>query len=113
VRPSWQHTIKNHSCLRPSNETVVMLKRRILIRHGLLTASATLSLALMGRLAEAAPTISKRMTDYQDRPNHGHRCAACCMFVPGQPAHCTMIEGIIRPDGWCKYWQAGSPDTCS
>ncbi|WP_050807230.1 hypothetical protein [Acidiphilium sp. PM] len=91
-----------------------MFKRRTLILHSVLATTASLALALMSDpSAEAAPTISKRLADYQDRPNHSHQCAACCMFVPGQPDHCTMIEGIISPHGWCKYWQAGPADTCS
>lgn len=65
------------------------------------------------RIGRGHPTISKRLANYQASPNHGRRCAACCMFVPGQPAHCTMVEGVISPNGYCKYWQAGPADTCN
>lgn len=91
-----------------------MPTRRTLIHHSALAATATLVLGLMNsRSAEAAPTIPKRLADYQDRPSHGHQCSACCMFVPEKPDHCTMIEGVISSHGWCKYWKAGPADTCS
>ena len=97
-----------------------MLKRRTLIHHGVMASTATLMLSPMtnmnnavGRIGLGDPTISQSRARYQNQPNAGHACAACCMFVPGQPAHCTMIEGIIAPHGWCIYWQAGPVDTCS
>ncbi|WP_408834066.1 high-potential iron-sulfur protein [Acidocella sp.] len=57
--------------------------------------------------------ISKQVAAYQDQPNDGKRCSACCMFVPGDPSHCTMISGVISAHGWCKFWEAGPNDTCS
>lgn len=91
-----------------------MISRRTLIRNSIFATCGNMALAVLGeKSAEAAPKISKSMARYQDTPNENHQCAACCMFVPGQPDHCTMIEGIVGPDGWCKYWQAGAADTCS
>lgn len=96
-----------------------MLKRRTLIHHSVLTSTASLTLSLMKTMnyerlmGRGHPMISKRLADYQTEPHQGHCCAACCMFVPGRSAHCTMIEGVISPHGWCKYWQAGRVDTCS
>ena len=91
-----------------------MVKRRTVIRHTVLATTASLGLAVFsGASAKADTKIPKHQADYQDSPNHGHQCAACCMFAPGKPDHCTMIEGVISPRGWCKYWQAGPADTCS
>jgi hypothetical protein len=90
-----------------------MLTRRIMIRHSILAAAVAATAILSTERAHAAPPIPKRLADYQDQPNAGHECAACCMFVPGNPAHCTMIKGAIASDGWCKYWKAGPADTCS
>ncbi|MDE2239683.1 MAG: high-potential iron-sulfur protein [Rhodospirillales bacterium] len=92
-----------------------MPTRRILLKHGALAAfSATVfSIAISRPAAAAMAMMSKKLAAYQDTPRNGEQCSACCMFVPGDPGHCTMIEGDISPHGWCKFWQAGPNDTCS
>jgi hypothetical protein len=90
-----------------------MLTRRFMIRQSILAVAVATTATLSAWQARAAPMISKRLADYRDQPNAGHECAACCMFIPGKPAYCTMIDGIISPHGWCKYWHAGPADTCS
>lgn len=89
-----------------------MLTRRTLLLSTALPVVTAL-LAIDGRNARAAPTISMQQADYQYHPLDGLRCGACCMFVPGDPDRCTMIEGAIDPNGWCKYYEPGAADTCS
>ena len=31
------------------------------------------------------------------------KCKACSMFR--SPASCTLVKGIISPQGHCKYWE--------
>lgn len=90
-----------------------MITRRFILFGAIWPAVAAGFAAATGRSAVAAPMIPKKLAEYRDRPDAGHDCAACCMFVPGHPARCTMIEGIISPQGWCRYWQAGPADTCN
>ena len=95
-----------------------MLKRRILIHHTVMTVASITMMPVKnmsrGRvIGRGHPTISQKQADYRPEPNGSRRCAGCCMFVPGTPAHCTMVEGVISPHGWCKYWQAGLADTCN
>ncbi len=95
-----------------------MIGRRIFV-HRSVMAAASVTMAPMkdmfgGRIiGRGQPTISKIQADYRPEANDGHRCAECCMFVPGTPSYCTMIEGRISSHGWCKYWQGGLADTCS
>ena len=88
-----------------------MLTRRAILRNASLAIVA--ASVVDSHNAHAAPTISKALADYQDHPHDSQRCTACCMFVPGYPNRCTMIKGVISPNGWCKYWKAGPNDTCS
>jgi len=36
---------------------------------------------------------------YQDHPKGKERCAECANFVT--PHGCTVVAGIISPNGWC------------
>ena len=94
-----------------------MLTRRIFMHHGAMATAVSITAGPMtdpgGEIGRGDPSVSKSQADYQVTPNHGQACAACCMFVPGAPAHCTMIRGVISPRGWCVYWEAGPPDSCS
>ena len=91
-----------------------MSTRRILLKRGALAAfsAAVFNFVVLRPAAEMA-MMSKQQAAYQDTPDSGEQCAACCMFIPGDPGHCTMIGGAISPHGWCKFWQAGPNDTCS
>ncbi len=88
-----------------------MMKRRVLVRSAMVVMAVLMATVVDS--AQAKPTISKTLADYQYYPYHGERCSSCCMFIPGSPDRCTMIEGIIDPSGWCKYYKQGSADTCS
>ena len=91
-----------------------MPTRRVLLQRAALAASsASVFDLVILRPAAAMAKMSKTMAAYQDTPYKGQQCSGCCMFIPGDPGHCTMIEGTISPHGWCKFWQAGPNDTCS
>ncbi len=91
-----------------------MPTRRILLCRGAAAVTSALAIgAANSRSAEAMPLMSKQAAAYQVQPHDGKQCSACCMLVPGDPPHCTMISGVISPHGWCKFWQAGPNDTCS
>lgn len=91
-----------------------MPTRRILLIRGAVAVTSALAISAANSRAEAdMPLMSKTTAAYQDQPHAGQSCSACCMFVPGDPSHCTMISGTISAHGWCKFWQAGPNDTCS
>ena len=89
-----------------------MITRRCLLLAAVAPAAAALTLAESPE-AKAAASVPKALADYQNRPHDGRQCDGCCMFIPGTPDRCTMIEGPVSPEGWCKYYQHGRADTCS
>ena len=45
---------------------------------------------------------------YTDRsPYEFKTCGSCEMFR--KPQRCTLVSGVIRAPGWCKYWQKRGP----
>lgn len=49
--------------------------------------------------------VSQAVANYGNRPNGQERCSQCTMFRP--PEGCSYVEGIILPDGWCRFFDAG------
>ncbi|HZT90295.1 MAG TPA: XkdF-like putative serine protease domain-containing protein [Stellaceae bacterium] len=49
-------------------------------------------------------TETKEHAGYVEHPVGGHQCSACSMFRA--PGRCTLVMGLIRPDGHCRHWQA-------
>lgn len=46
---------------------------------------------------------SKAVANYVNHPVNGHECGECTMFRA--PGSCTAVEGVISPNGHCKYWE--------
>lgn len=50
-------------------------------------------------------TISKKDADYRAQDGtHARRCETCSMYR--QPGRCTLVEGKIRPQDICDYYEA-------
>ena len=47
--------------------------------------------------------VSKREADYTDNSPYDEDCDECVNFV--HPGKCKIVEGIISPEGWCKYFK--------
>ena len=47
--------------------------------------------------------IGKREALYVDHPVGGERCDGCTMYL--NPDRCTLVAGLILPDGHCQYWE--------
>lgn len=92
-----------------------MIGRRCLI--GALAAG----LALPFRRAGAAPPkwglVAKSAVSYRDHPLGEKSCAGCTHFLPaaapGGADHCSVVAGVVQPDGYCIVWQNRNPsNTC-
>jgi len=46
---------------------------------------------------------SKQKAGYVAHPVNGHRCDVCTMWRP--PNKCSAVLGVIKPEGWCKWWK--------
>jgi hypothetical protein len=101
-----------------------MVSRRQCIAR-LLMLPGLVVLAARGA-AETAAKVSKTEAQYRDRPNNMQMCGMCKFYVPrGGPAGsgmmggqmgpgmmgagtCELVEGRIRPMGWCTLYQPTS-----
>jgi len=73
------------------------------------TATATNSTAAApaaGTNSSTSPAASGKVPQasvrYQDQPNGDQKCSGCALFV--EPNACSVVEGMISPEGWCSIW---------
>ena len=48
-------------------------------------------------------TISKLEANYTDNAVGQNKCKICSHF--NMPDRCELVEGIISPEGWCKFFK--------
>ena len=77
-----------------------ILSRRDLVRHAAMLAAATVGVLSMGTPAQAKMT--QKAAGYQDTPKADQKCSGCALFKT--PDSCTLIDGSISPDGWCRFY---------
>lgn len=49
-------------------------------------------------------SVTKAQVHYRDAATEGRRCATCSMFR--EPNACTLVRGVIKPDGVCDRWDS-------
>jgi hypothetical protein len=64
---------------------------------------ALLGLAGFSTVPLQAAKYAKSIIQYQDTPKNGQKCSACMHFLP-KTNECTLVEGTISPDGWCRLF---------
>ena len=75
--------------------------RRSLLKGAALAAGTTLAATLIP-IREAQAKTPKDAVAYQEKPNNGQKCSECNFFQP--PKTCSVVDGDISPDGWCKLF---------
>jgi hypothetical protein len=63
---------------------------------------AVVAAPVMLATRSALAKMSQESATYQNSPKGNQNCANCKLFVP--PSSCTLVEGLISPQGWCKFW---------
>ena len=67
---------------------------------------------LLAETASADAKGSQAQFKYQTKPNNGHKCSQCALFIPGSSATangtCKVVAGTISPNGWCTAWSKKS-----
>ena len=58
--------------------------------------------AMLTNRSALAAKMSQASAAYQNSPKGSENCGNCKLFVP--PSSCTLVEGPISPQGWCKFW---------
>jgi hypothetical protein len=51
-----------------------------------------------------AIVASKSYASYQTEPKGDQQCDKCTMWRT--PDRCSLVDGKISPQGWCKYFEA-------
>ena len=74
-------------------------RRVVLLRSVGCAAGAA---AVLLPLKEAAAKMSQPSVAYQDSPKGDQKCSNCSLFQ--EPNACTLVDGNISPEGWCKFW---------
>ena len=74
--------------------------RRQVLRISLTGALGSFALAACSTLG--LPKVAKASANYQEPARGKSHCAACTHFQ--KPHSCTVVEGIISPQGVCRYF---------
>lgn len=77
-----------------------ILSRRGLFRNAVMLAAGMIGVLGMGAPAQAKMT--QKAAGYQDTPKADQKCSGCALFKT--PNSCTLIDGSISPDGWCRFY---------
>lgn len=92
---------KKFSELMPEEGAV---SRRSLLRGVAIAAGGAAVLA--GTVMPAEAKMSQKAAGYQETPKDGASCANCALFKA--PATCTLVDGVVSPTGWCRFYSKKS-----
>jgi hypothetical protein len=53
-------------------------------------------------LRQAVAKMNQKSVAYQDTPKDDQKCSNCSLFQ--EPNACTLVDGEISAEGWCKFW---------
>ena len=82
-----------------------ILSRRQLLRGAAIAAGGAAVLA--GTVMPAEAKMAQEAAGYQATPaKDGSNCASCALFIA--PASCTLVDGAVSPDGWCRFYSKKS-----
>ncbi len=83
------------------------VSRRNLLRSATMMAGAAAAFAATIAATPAeADKMSQKGAQYQDTPKTGQQCDGCALFKA--PASCTIVDGTISPNGWCRFFSKKS-----
>ncbi|HUO94031.1 MAG TPA: high-potential iron-sulfur protein [Rhizomicrobium sp.] len=52
---------------------------------------------------DAEAKMAQKAAGYQETPaKDGSDCANCALFKA--PSSCTLVDGTISPNGWCRFY---------
>lgn len=77
------------------------VSRRSLLRGVAVAAGSAAFLA--ATVEPAAAKMTQQAAGYQDKPSGDQTCASCALFQA--PASCTLVDGTISPNGWCRFYR--------
>jgi hypothetical protein len=83
---------------------VLDVSRRQLLRGAAVTlGGVAIAVAAVG---PAEAKMAQKAAGYQATPKDGQSCANCSLFKA--PSSCTLVDGTVSPDGWCRFYSKKS-----
>ena len=82
-------------------DVAVSVSRRGLFQHVAVAAAG--AAMLLGMASPATAKMIQKDAGYQEMPKGDQSCSNCSLFVA--PASCSLVDGTINPQGWCRYHQ--------
>jgi anaerobic selenocysteine-containing dehydrogenase len=58
---------------------------------------------LLGTNLPAVAKMTQKAAGYQEEPKGDQSCSNCGLF--SAPASCSLVDGTINPQGWCRFHQ--------
>jgi hypothetical protein len=80
------------------------ISRRVVLQGAQFAVTAGIAAQASSCAGIIGPKLSKEDAKYQDMPSGQQRCAGCVHFEA--PNACSVVEGTISPNGWCKRYSA-------
>ena len=77
------------------------ISRRHLFRTAAIATASAVALLNMGRAAIAK--MAQKAAGYQETPKGDQKCSTCALFKASD-GNCTLVDGTISPDGWCRFF---------
>ena len=65
--------------------------------------TAASNAAVTSPSAADAGKLPQQVVQYQTQPKSGQQCDGCMHFIP-ESNTCKVVQGQIRPEGWCTLW---------
>jgi secreted PhoX family phosphatase len=76
------------------------VSRRQLLQGAAITVGGAAMVMVAVTPAEAK--MAQAAAGYQATAKNGQSCASCTLFKA--PSSCTLVDGTISPDGWCRFY---------
>jgi hypothetical protein len=84
-----------------AQDVAVSVSRRGLFQHVAVAGAG--AAVLLGTASPAMARMSQKDAGYQEMPKGDQSCSNCSLF--SAPASCSLVDGTINPQGWCRYHQ--------
>lgn len=82
----------------------VGVSRRQLLKSAAVVAGA--AAVVVSTVVPAEAKMSAKAAGYQETPKDGAACSTCALFKA--PNSCTLVDGEISPNGWCRFYSKKS-----
>ena len=84
-----------------TKDAATNVSRRRLFERVLVAGAGAAS--LLGTASPAQAKMTQNDAGYQQMPKGDQSCSNCNLFSP--PDTCSLVDGPINPQGWCRYHQ--------